>query len=90
MSKMIKLSPLEQKLFDALDNQRNQDVAIDALHAAVYGARENAPGEVRDMQMQLGTLISRINRKMKKARIEPGRLKKTYRLSVFKTAPAIA
>lgn len=80
----MKLTELQQRLFDMLDQRPNTDVSIKTLFAAVYVRGDEPklfPDTVRDMQMQLGPIIARINTKLKRGRIEPGHVKQTYRLN---------
>lgn len=89
-----KLTPLQQKVFDLLDKKPNTDVQITELYKVAYGSQNQMTlayvdryGEewgVRDMQQKLGPLLSRINGKLKRGKIEPGLLKQTYRLAIKK------
>lgn len=86
---MGKLTELQQRVFDVLDKKPNTDVQITVLFDAAYPLTcdwtdEENPIEyppIRDMQQKLGPLLSRINRKLKNGRIEPGVIKRTYRLN---------
>lgn len=81
----IKLSPFQQRVFDALNAQPNVDFAIPDLWGLAYPDRD--PGHagiaVRDMQQELGPLFARINQKLTKCRIVPGEIKQTYRLDTI-------
>lgn len=80
----MRLTELQQRVFDVLDARPNTDVPIKVMFAALYTGREDQrlfPDTVRDMQQQLGPLIARINSKLKRGRIEPGHVKQTYRLN---------
>lgn len=82
----MKLTELQQKVFDLLDAKPNTDVALADLYNAVYGGGQPDlfPPSNRDMQQKMGPLFSRINNKLKRGRIEPGLVKQTYRLTTKK------
>lgn len=82
----IKLSPIQQRVFDVLNASPNTDIGIPDLWGLAY-PEKGAKGEaeaigiaIRDMQQELGPLFARINVKLKRCRIVPGELKQTYRL----------
>jgi hypothetical protein len=73
---MIDLPPQLQKLYDELFGQG--DVPLVHLFE-VLGLKDG-----RNPQQALGPYIVRLNRRLKnhRMRVEPGRMKKTYRLVV--------
>lgn len=80
----MKLTELQQRVFDVLDARPNTDVPIKIIFTALLTGREEQklfPDTVRDMQQQLGPIIARINSKLKRGRVEPGHVKQTYRLN---------
>lgn len=80
---MTKLSPQEERLRAAFDKDGatlyGVDVRIDAMYEAVMEAPRGALS-VRRAQMRLGTVISKVNKKVKGEKIIPGELKHTYRI----------
>ncbi|RTL04951.1 hypothetical protein EKK58_09090 [Candidatus Dependentiae bacterium] len=73
------LSEHQQKTLTSL-RPDNTDIDIAVIYTRVYGD----PGTLsaRDMQMKLAPVFRAINNKLKKTnRIEPGELKRTYRLN---------
>lgn len=82
-----KLTTLQQKVFDLLDKKPNTDVPLADLFEAAYPNRIPQlfqTWENRDMQQKMGPLFARINRKLKRGKIEPGMMKQTYRLTIKK------
>lgn len=84
-----KLTPLQQKIFSLLDAKPNTDVMISTLYHEAFGDTDmvhpdgsysSVVLDTRDMQQRLGPLLARINLKLKRGRIVPGALKRTYRL----------
>ena len=75
---MIDLSKHQQKTLDAFDPTET-DIDIAVLYTRVYGD----PGSmsVRKMQQKLAPTFKAINDKLKRRRIEPGEIKRTYRLA---------
>lgn len=79
----MKLTELEQKVYDFLSHKPNDDIPIASIYETVYGPQ--GPTFMlltsnRSMQQQLGPLLARINRKLKEQKIVPGNIKQTYRL----------
>lgn len=83
-----KLTELQQKVFDVLDEKPNFDIPLAVLYDVAYGDSHNHSGVTtsRDMQQKMGPLFSRINGKLKRGRIIPGQLKRTYRLDTNRKA----
>ena len=82
----MRLTELQQKVFDILDTKPNTDVPLHDLYNVVYGGGQSDlfPPTNRDMQQKMGPLFARINAKLKRGRIEPGLIKQTYRLTTKK------
>lgn len=86
---MIKdFSELQAKLYVLMDDNKDSDVKIEDMYRALYGAPPHSDDKVlhaadaRYMQQKLGPVIQRINAKLPLTiRIEPGQLKRTYRLN---------
>lgn len=81
---MAKLSELQQRVFDVLDARPNTDIPLDSLYEAAYGEIQPELFEAwtnRRVQQKMGPLFARINKKLKRGRIEPGLVKRTYRLN---------
>lgn len=82
---MKELSELQKRLY-AVFKTPNVDVSIYAMYYAVY-LDGIVPKDaivvttVRDMQQKLGPVLQRLNAKLEGQRIEPGQLKRTYRLN---------
>lgn len=74
------LSELEACLHDLLAKTENVDVNIAKLYNAAYPTK--ATYENRFMQQRIAPIIARVNKKLPEGhRIEPGKLKRTYRLN---------
>lgn len=73
------LSPHQKKVFDAFIDT-DCDVLIITLYRRVYG-KVKPLSSVRSLQQRMAPTFSAINDKIRPARIEPGYLKKTYRLN---------
>jgi len=76
-------SPLQQKVYDTLNDPADTDVTIRRIYAAAYNMPLYALmdfGNVSDMQQKLGPVIQRINEKLATGRVRPGDVKQTYRL----------
>lgn len=73
------LPPKMQALYGAMASD-GKDVSMMKMFAAVKGDLSDEPQ--RHIQQHLGSYITRLNRRLakRKERIEPGRLKGTYRL----------
>lgn len=73
------LPPKMQALYDVMP-QDGKDVAMLKMFVAVKGDLTDEPQ--RHVQQHLGSYITRLNRRLakQKKRIEPGRMKGTYRL----------
>lgn len=81
--KIIKdLSPLQEKIYKAF-KAKDEDVTIRAVYCMVYGheARRAQGTTQRIMQQKLAPNIALLNEKLEGGRIEPGKLKGTYRLN---------
>lgn len=67
----------QDKVLNAFD-KRDTDIDIVTIYTRVYGD----PGHItaREMQQKLAPSFSVINGKLPKGRIEPGEVKRTYRL----------
>lgn len=75
---------MQQRVFDVLFERPNTDVSIHTLYCAAYVRGLNPkplPKSTREAQQKLGPVIARINSKLRNARIEPGRIKQTYRIN---------
>lgn len=87
MKKLSKgLSAHQQKLFDAF-TKKNLDIDIDILFGRLY--KLDVALSPRQMQQRLAPTIKAINEKLRTAKgtyllIEPGNLKRTYRLSTIR------
>jgi hypothetical protein len=81
-----KLTDMQQRVFDLLDERPGTDIALVELYKAVYsdGQADLFPPTNRDMQQKMGPLFARINAKLHRGRIEPGKVKRTYRLTIKK------
>lgn len=80
------LTALQKRIVDLL--VPNKDVSVMALFDAAWPQgdqgdllRQERDLDNRTMQQALGPVISRINEKLKRGRIEPGERKQTYRLN---------
>ncbi len=73
-----KLTELQQRVFNLLDTKPNTDVPLKTLYDEAY--EPDLFVSSRDMQQKMGPLFARINAKLKRGRIVPGELKRTYRL----------
>lgn len=82
---MAKLSELQSRVFRLLSKKPNTDVPIQELFLAAYPLDASSTF-VRDMQQKLAPLLARINGKLKRGRIEPGQMKRTYRLTIRRRA----
>lgn len=82
------LSVMQRLVFNVLGEKPNTDIPISVLYGVAHrdGAFEDIEKNMstRTMQQTLGPLIARINAKLKRGRIEPGELKRTYRLNTKK------
>lgn len=80
------LSEFQQKVYNLFEP--NVDRPIHWLYDKTYNANgASSTVRVRDMQQRLGPVFARINDKLVGQRIEPGMLKRTYRLST--TTPTV-
>lgn len=87
----MQLSELQKRVFDVLNEPPSTDVEIYKLYEAAYeiNVHKFQKGQLllgvrtRVMQQKLGSVIARINEKLAEEgkRVEPGNLKKTYRLN---------
>ena len=84
------LTTFQQRVYDFLSKDAKgkaitgTDLPILDVYAVAYAMpRAAVRMAARQAQMSLGSVISRINKKLKKERIEPGKLKQTYRLTVI-------
>lgn len=75
------LSPLQERLYAVFENHKDQDILIDDLFVVAYGDEAFEGFSTRDKQMKLAPIFSRINEKLHGQCIEPGQLKRTYRLN---------
>lgn len=78
------LTKQQQALYDLMSATPDTDVNIPTMWRVIEATSDRAPRtrrSVRDMQQGLGPYIARINAKLDGQRIEPGRLKQTYRLT---------
>lgn len=80
----MRLSHLQKRVYDTL--VLDEDVRIADMHKAAYPTSHTEDTEVRVMQQRLGSIIARINVKLKGKHIVPGRVKQTYRLERLKRA----
>lgn len=83
----MKLTTLQQRVFDLLDKKPGTDIPMADLYEAAYpdALPQLFPSwQNRDMQQKMGPLFARINKKLKRGVIEPGQLKQTYRLTIKK------
>jgi len=78
-NKVLVLTDLQYRVYEAFD-KCDTDISIEILYQRVYGEDVHNLS-TREKQMKLGPTFSVINRKLKGARIEPGKVKKTYRLN---------
>lgn len=76
------LSAHQKKVLAAFEN-KDQDISISRIYMLVYGHDEwqKKGTTVRIMQQKLAPTFSEINKKLIKARIEPGDIKRTYKLN---------
>lgn len=80
------LSEFQQKVYSLFEP--NVDRPIHWLYDKTYNSNgASSTVRVRDMQQRLGPVFARINDKLVGQRIEPGQLKRTYRLSI--TTPTV-
>lgn len=78
----MKLSTMQQRVYDAFARRGYDiDIGIVTLFALAYPGQTLAGWKPRDMQQRLAPLFWRINEKLSAGRIEPGKLKQTYRLT---------
>lgn len=77
-----KLPPIQQRIYNAF-TAKNKDFRISAIYREVYGlaATRKAGDDQRAMQQKLAPNIALLNDKLQGGRIEPGKLKGTYRLN---------
>lgn len=81
--KIVKeLSKLQDKIYKAFQD-KNTDVSIRSIYRKVYGheATRSQGTTQRIMQQKLAPNIALLNEKLQGGRIEPGKLKGTYRLN---------
>lgn len=72
------LSEQEQRLASYMAGRPyGTDIPISELYYAVFDADYT---DFRVAQQRLGSVVSKINRKRSECKIEPGRVKRTYRL----------
>lgn len=84
MRRTHRLSAKEQVLYDKLIRRTGTDITILELHKALYPDDDNA--SPRMAQMRVGSVVSRVNnKKFETHRIEPGNIKRTYRIVVLHT-----
>lgn len=77
----LSLSPHQLKLYEKVNTAGvDVDVTIDDLWFEMYGHSDHGLSK-REQQQYIGSCISRVNVKLKKLRIVPGQLKRTYRLT---------
>lgn len=57
------------------------DIGIAVIYDRVYDDPTSSDKTAREMQQKLAPTFAAINKKMKGARIEPGKTKRTYRLN---------
>lgn len=87
------LSELQQRVFDLLSATPDTDVAIYKLYEAAYQTNVHRTQQgvlilgvrPRTMQQRLGSVIARVNEKLKTGRVVPGKIKQTYRLDTKAT-----
>lgn len=87
---MMKLSPMEQRIYDVLSKKPNVDVPIYKIYEHVYETNVHVMQsgtlilgmENREMQQRLGPRIRRLNEKLaeRKMEVQPGHVKRTYAL----------
>lgn len=73
----MKLSEHQERVRSAMFPQ-NKDVPIDDIFRAVYGVAAARKVTIREMQQKLAPTFAAINKKLHKAKIEPGLIKQTY------------
>lgn len=80
LSELLELPTKMKQLLDVME-PAGQDVTVVKMFEAVKG--EKATAEYRHLQQHMGPYITRLNRRLAqyRYRVEPGRLKGTYRLS---------
>ena len=75
------MTSLQKKMFDVVKSGGVKGVSITYMYAHLYGAPLLSM-TVRDMQIKLGPLISRVNAKLEAKRsifrVRPGNIKQTY------------
>lgn len=79
------LTSMQDRLYQLLLSRAATDATADTLILVCYDTVY--PGCTRglynrQMQQRLGPLIARVNRRLVGQRIEPGRMKNTYRLNL--------
>jgi hypothetical protein len=74
----VRLRGQNLKLYEAMCGQKGKDVSIARMYKAAVGNPTHKSN--RDMQMRLGSVIQRVNKKLKKTEIVAGTAKQTYRL----------
>jgi hypothetical protein len=74
----LDLPPRQLELYHALAGKG--EVKVETLYALLFGRPGDMP--VREMQQHLGSPITRLNRRLKAAKlvVRPGRLKYAYEL----------
>lgn len=75
------LSDQQRSLYEALFEDRDEDVPIADMYRIVKGRDDLPLPSNKSMQEYLGPFITRINRKLNGQRIEPGEKRRTYRLN---------
>lgn len=81
---MNDLTPLQELLFCLFKDKPNTDIQIYDMYVAVYGVRAAIAedSDIRHKQQKLSPLLQRLNARLPEGhRIEPGQLKRTYRLN---------
>lgn len=86
---MTQFTDMQQRVYDVLKANENEDVPIYKLYEAAYqtSVHRMQKGQLilgitsRTMQQRLGTLFAGIRRKLDGATLAPGQAKQTYRLS---------
>ena len=82
------LAPQEERCFKVLLGKVNEDVPIYVIYEAVFQNPVHVVQQgvlilgltSRTMQQRLGTILSRVNKKLARGRVRPGDVKQTYRL----------
>ena len=75
-----KLSSLQKRVYVYLSHVPGNDIDIRKLHDIAYSMKIPPQWTSRQLQQRMGPLISRINAKLEGEAIQPGELKRTYRL----------